>query len=117
MTEPIAINYIEFNVADIAKSKAFYTHLGWHFTDFGPQYCEFHSGSIKGGFYQNSEITEINAGGGALVILYSPEIEKSYQMLQAIGAEITMEITPFPGGKRFHFKDPDGYVLAIWSDQ
>ncbi|WP_376750334.1 VOC family protein, partial [Agrobacterium pusense] len=21
----------------------------------------------------------------------------------------------FPGGRRFHFTDPDGYELAVWS--
>jgi uncharacterized protein len=23
----------------------------------------------------------------------------------------------FPGGRRFHFEDPDGYELAVWSDK
>jgi predicted enzyme related to lactoylglutathione lyase len=23
----------------------------------------------------------------------------------------------FPGGRRFHFQDPDGYELAVWSDE
>ena len=23
----------------------------------------------------------------------------------------------FPGGRRFHFTDPDGYELAVWSDK
>ena len=40
-TQKNSINYIEFNVKDIQQSKAFYQHLGWTFTDFGPAYCEF----------------------------------------------------------------------------
>lgn len=33
------IDYVEFGVADIAKSKAFYGDaFGWTFVDYGPQY-------------------------------------------------------------------------------
>ena len=45
------IDYIEFNVADIARSKAFYGNaFGWTFTDYGPDYCEFQDGRLTGGF-------------------------------------------------------------------
>ena len=30
---------------------------------------------------------------------------------------IAEEIFSFPGGRRFHFTDPSGNELAIWSDQ
>ena len=33
------IDYVEFNVADIAAAKAFYgSAFGWRFTDYGPNY-------------------------------------------------------------------------------
>lgn len=36
------IDNIEFNVADIARSKRFYGDVfGWTFTDYGPAYTEF----------------------------------------------------------------------------
>ena len=45
------IDYVEFNVADIAAAKAFYgSAFGWRFTDYGPNYCEFDDGRLKGGF-------------------------------------------------------------------
>lgn len=28
---------------------------------------------------------------------------------------ISKPIFDFPGGRRFHFLDPDGYELAVWS--
>lgn len=109
----ISINYIEFNVKNIERSKRFYAHLNWTFQDYGPQYCEFNSGSIKGGFYQ---VEQINAQGGPLIILYSDNLENTLQVLKDAGAEITLPITGFPGGRRFHFKDLDGYELAVWND-
>lgn len=45
--QKISINYIEFKVKDVVQSKRFYQNLGWTFTDFGPEYCEFDSGEIK----------------------------------------------------------------------
>jgi len=118
MVEPvgnktISINYIEFNVKNITRSKRFYGNLGWTFTDFGPEYCEFNSGDLKGGFAQS---TEIQSSGGALIILYSDDLEQSLQAVKDAGAVIVQEIFSLSGGRRFHFKDLDGYELAIWSN-
>ena len=42
------IDYIEFNVADIARSKLFYGQaFDWSFTDYGPDYCEFTDGRMN----------------------------------------------------------------------
>lgn len=112
-TETIAINYIEFNVKNIAKSKAFYSALGWGFVDYGEKYCEFNSGALKGGFFQTDDV---NSNGGALVILFSHDLENTLNNIKNAGGIITADIFEFPGGKRFHFKDLDGYELAVWSN-
>lgn len=109
----VSINYIEFQVNDIGRSKDFYQSLGWTFTDFGAEYCEFDSGSIKGGFAQSNDV---HSSGGTLVILYSNHLEGSLQRVKDAGAFISQDIFSFPGGRRFHFKDLDGYELAIWSE-
>jgi len=33
------------------------------------------------------------------------------------GGSIVKEIFEFPGGRRFHFADPGGNELAVWSDR
>jgi predicted enzyme related to lactoylglutathione lyase len=33
------------------------------------------------------------------------------------GGVIAKDIFSFPGGRRFHFADPDGNELAVWSDK
>ena len=33
------------------------------------------------------------------------------------GGHIVRETFEFPGGRRFHFRDPAGHELAIWSDK
>lgn len=109
------IDYIEFNVADIDRAKAFYgAAFGWTFTDYGPQYCEFQDGRLTGGF---TTTAPVKAAGGPLVILFADDLEDAAARVEKAGGRIVNPIYPFPGGRRFHFADPDGYELAVWSDR
>jgi len=109
------IDYIEFNVSDIARSKAFYGGaFGWTFTDYGPDYCEFQDGRLTGGFTTTAPVA---AGGGPLVILFADDLEDALARIETAGGKIVRPIFAFPGGRRFHFADPDGYELAVWSDR
>jgi predicted enzyme related to lactoylglutathione lyase len=106
------IDYVEFGVADIARAKAFYgAAFGWTFTDYGPQYCEFNDGRLKGGF---TTLSPVNPGG-ALVVLYGDDLQALVSRVERAGGRIAKPIYDFPGGQRFHFADPDGYELAVWS--
>ncbi|WP_320199921.1 VOC family protein [Agrobacterium sp. rho-13.3] len=108
------IDYIEFNVSNIEKTKAFYSAaFGWTFKDYGPQYCEFSDGRLTGGFTTTGPV---NSKGGALVILFADDISAAQTSVENAGGKITARIFEFPGGRRFHFTDLDGYELAVWSD-
>lgn len=114
MTErDTTIDYIEFNVRDIPRSKRFYDGaFGWRFTDYGPDYCEFDDGRLKGGF---TTTAPVSAAGGPLVILFANDLEQAQSKVEQAGGTISRAIFSFPGGRRFHFRDPDGYELAVWS--
>jgi predicted enzyme related to lactoylglutathione lyase len=108
------IDYIEFNVADIARSQRFYGEaFGWSFKDYGPSYCEFGDGRMTGGFTTGGSVKP----GGPLVILYADDLAETQRRLEAAGARIVKPAFDFPGGRRFHFQDPDGYELAVWSER
>jgi predicted enzyme related to lactoylglutathione lyase len=108
------IDNIEFAVSDIARSREFYGKaFGWTFTDYGPAYCEFSDGRLTGGFAMGSPVNP----GGPLVILYADDLADTQRRLEAAGATIVKPVFAFPGGRRFHFLDPDGYELAVWSDK
>lgn len=109
------INYIEFPLVDAAATKAFYgTVFGWEFQDWGPNYISFSGAGVEGGFNVEDEVPVRNPG--VLVILFSTDLEKILAEVQAAGATIVRDIYPFPGGRRFHFTDPNGNELAIWAD-
>lgn len=107
------IDYIEFGVASIERSRAFYGEaFGWSFVDYGPTYCAFSDGRLEGGF---EEVSDVKSAGGALVIIYADDLEQTLASVKAAGGEVVKPIFDFPGGRRFHFADPDGYELAVWS--
>jgi predicted enzyme related to lactoylglutathione lyase len=106
------IDYVEFNVADVARAKRFYGQsFGWSFRDYGPDYCEFADGRLTGGFAKG----EARGPGGPLVILYADDLADLQRRIEAAGGRIVKPAYDFPGGRRFHFADPDGYELAVWS--
>lgn len=106
------IDYIEMNVADIERSKTFYGKtFGWTFKDYGPSYCEFGDGRLTGGFTTGAPPKP----GGPLVVMYADDLEASQRSVESAGGRIAKPIFEFPGGRRFHFLDPDGYELAVWS--
>jgi predicted enzyme related to lactoylglutathione lyase len=108
------IDYVEFPVTDIPATKAFYAGaFGWKFTDYGPEYVAFEAGNLGGGF----ALAPSAGAGGALVILYSSALEASQATVEANGGRISKPVFSFPGGRRFHFLDPNGNELAVWSDK
>lgn len=107
------IDYIEFASTDIGKTKTFYSELfGWVFTDYGPEYTSFTDGRMNGGFYATKEVSK----GGPLVVLYAADLETMQTRVAEAGGRIVREIFSFPGGRRFHFTDPNGHELAVWSE-
>ncbi len=107
------INYVEFKAHDLEKTKAFYTLIfNWVFTDYGPTYTTFSESGLEGGF----EKTEAQIVNGALIVLYHQNLEQIKKRTEQAGATISKDIFSFPGGRRFHFLDPSGNELAIWSD-
>lgn len=111
------INYIEFASRDLPASKAFFQQVfNWQFTDYGPEYSAFHNAGIDGGFFPG-EHASATVTGGALVIFYSENLEATQNKILEAKGIIVKEIFSFPGGRRFHFMEPGGNELAVWSDQ
>ena len=111
------INYIELPAADLAAIKQFYHKVfGWVFADYGPDYIAFANSGLDGGFYRSSSQASV-ANGSALVVLYSKDLALTERNIVSAGGRIVKAVFAFPGGRRFHFADPCGNELAVWSEQ
>jgi uncharacterized protein len=117
MTTDLKIDYLEFPARDLDAAQAFYERaFGWSFTDYGPEYRAFTDGTINGGFYR-ADARSSTTNGAALVVVYSTELEAARERVLNCGGALVRDIFPFPGGRRFHFSDPNGNELAAWSDR
>jgi len=117
MTPENTIDYVEIPAKDPAKAQAFFSGLfGWKFEDYGPDYCSFHDGRLAGGFHR-ADVAAATENGSPLIVFYKENLEAATARVAELGGTISKEIFSFPGGKRFHFTDPNGNEFAIWSDK
>jgi uncharacterized protein len=111
------IDYIEFSVSDIARARSFYGEaFSWSFKDYGPGYCEFNDRRLTGGFALANDSGQ-GRGSSPLVILYSKDLAATQQRIERAGGTIVKPVYSFPGGRRFHFADPDGHELSVWTEK
>jgi predicted enzyme related to lactoylglutathione lyase len=106
------IDYVEITVPDVEAAKAFYgSAFGWSFNDYGPEYA-----GIKGPDKEDGGLRRATEPRSPLAILYSDDLEATLDAVTAAGGTILDPISSFPGGRRFHFADPAGNELAVWSE-
>lgn len=86
--------------------------FGWEFKVWSENYLEFNDGNMVGGFAKDLK----RGKGGPVVIVYSESLEETKNRILENGGTIIVKTFEFPGGKRFHFADPEGNELAVWSE-
>jgi predicted enzyme related to lactoylglutathione lyase len=107
------IDYVEFPGRDFAEIRRFYGQaFGWSFQDYGPGYTAFEGEGLDGGF---ATVEEPGSPKIPLVILFAEDLEAMEAKVRAAGGVITRAIFSFPGGRRFHFRDPSGNELGVWT--
>jgi len=104
------LNYLELPVGDLAQAQAFYERaFGWRLTAFGPSYAATTSGDTDIGLQADpSERT-----AAALPVIEVGDIDAAVAAVADAGGTITRAVFGFPGGRRFHFRDPEGHELAV----
>ena len=113
MREDGKIDYVELAGTDLPATKSFYGQaFGWAFTDYGPTYAAFGEAGLDGGFQADPD----EFPKAPLVVIFATDIEAMLAKVTAAGGEILKPIFSFPGGRRFHFRDPSGNELAVFTE-
>jgi predicted enzyme related to lactoylglutathione lyase len=111
------IDYVEMPTRNLTETKRFFSGLwGWSFQDYGPDYSSFDDGRMAGGFFTADKTAGVDSGG-VLVVFYHPDLAKILSEVKRLGGEVIREIFEFPGGRRFHFREPGGGEFAVWSEK
>ncbi|MGJ0395554.1 MAG: VOC family protein [Methylocystis sp.] len=116
-TDPRAnrIDFIEFpsEPKTLSRAKDFFRDVfGWTYQDWGPAFAHTKSSGVASGLSANAE----HKTKRPLAVIFAINLEETRDRILQAGGRITKETFYFPGGKRFHFKDPAGNELAVWSD-
>jgi uncharacterized protein len=102
-------NFIELPAHDLAASQAFFQRVfGMVMTGVGPTYACTLTGDIDIGLQADQE----EATKAPLVVIEVKDLEATLAAVIATGAPVSKPIFSFPGGRRFHFRDPGGNELA-----
>ena len=111
---PNQIDYIEFSAPDKASleaSRHFYQKIfGWNYQAWGDEYIDTDDSGLSSGIAVKSK------KAAPLVVIYTEDLEVALSQVKKAGGQITQDIFEFPSGRRFHFTDPAGTELAIWSE-
>ena len=103
------LNYLELPVADIGAARNFYERaFGWRMTEFAPTYAATTSGDTDIGLQADGS----EATAAPLAVIEVEDLEAALAAVEAAGGTIVRPIFAFPGGRRFHFRDPSGNELA-----
>ena len=108
------IDYIELPSADLGATSAFLARaFGWGMVDYGPDYRGFTGAGLDGGINGSAD----GAAGVPLVILKTDDLDAALVQVTAAGGVITRAAYAFPGGRRFHFREPGGNGMAVWAER
>ena len=104
------IDYIEFPSSNRGQSSAFFrAAFGWGIISYGPDYDALDGAGIDGGIDQAE--TKVSA---PLAIVRTEDLDDAERRVRAAVGVITRAQFDFPGGRRFHFREPGGNELAVW---
>jgi predicted enzyme related to lactoylglutathione lyase len=107
------IDYVELpSVTAHELTRAFYSKaFGWRFSDHGGDYAATEGGPVDVGL--NGQVEE--ALSAPLPVIRVADLDAAFDAVTKSGGVIARPIFAFPGGRRFHFIDPSGSELAVWS--
>ncbi|MEA3161772.1 MAG: uncharacterized protein QOD95_3320 [Gammaproteobacteria bacterium] len=103
------ICFVELPAVKIGAAKSFYADaFGLAMTDFGPTYSCTMTGGVDLGLQGDAK----EATRAPLPVIQVESVENTEALVKRAGGVITKETFSFPGGRRFHFRDPAGNELA-----
>ncbi len=105
------LSYLELPAQHVGTLKRFYGSVfGWTHQDWGAEYATAHGAGLEAGYNGAAEEGRSKA---PLAMIETDDIVAMEAAVQAAGGTITVPTFPYPGGRRFHFTDPEGNELAV----
>lgn len=105
------VDFAEFPSTSAAASGEFFARaFGWEVTPYGPAYSDVRAPGLTFGFQADAA----EQPRAPLVTIRTDDLAAARAAVESAGGEVTKEPFAFPGGRRFHFREPGGSELAVW---
>jgi predicted enzyme related to lactoylglutathione lyase len=105
------IDMVEFPSRRASASGTFFEEVfGWSQTAYGDDYVDVQGAGVALGFQSDAS----EQPSAPLVVIRADDLDHAREAIEAAGGTITAEPFDFPGGRRFHFREPGGAELAVW---
>lgn len=104
------LDYIEFPSTNRAKTSDFFRDaFGWAMISYGPDYDALDGAGIDGGIDQAEERVAVT-----MAVVRTDDLDAAEARVIAAGGVLTRSQFDYPGGRRFHFREPGGNEMAVY---
>lgn len=108
---PLEITMIEFPTTSMSATADFLaTVCGWAPTVYGQAYTDLTGGGIEVGVQGHAD----EQTSAPLMVIRVADLDEARAAVEQAGGEVTLEPFSFPGGRRFHFREPGGNEMSMW---
>jgi predicted enzyme related to lactoylglutathione lyase len=108
------LNYVELPAGNIAASRAFFqAAFGWSLAEYGPDYAATVGQGCDLGLH--GDVNE--AVSAPLAVIEVDDLEGALKAVEGAGGTIVRPVFAFPGGRRFHFREPSGNEMAVYINE
>jgi uncharacterized protein len=105
------IDYLEFPSKDGKATRKFLEEaFDWSFVTYSPTY----EGVSNAGIDLGVDSDTASMPAAPLAVVRTTDLEAAQRRVVVAGGVITQPAYDFPGGRRFHFREPGGNELAVW---
>ena len=106
------IDYLEFPSREGGmKTRRFFEEaFGWAFVDYGPTYHGIEAAGIDAGIQGEQS----QATAATLAVIRTQDLDAAQRAVELAGGTVTRPQFDFPGGRRFHFREPGGNEMAVY---
>lgn len=107
------IDYLEFPSRDGAGTRRFLeTAFGWAFITYSPDYHGIDKVGIDAGIDSSDSRT-----AAPLPVIRTADLDAAQRDVEGAGGVVTEPQYDFPGGRRFHFREPGGVEMAVYIEK
>lgn len=108
---PLEITLVEFPSTSMSATTDFLAAVcGWEPTVYGKSYANFTGGGIDVGVQGDAD----EQSPQPLMVIRVGDLHEARNRVEEAGGVVTLEPFAFPGGRRFHFREPGGNEMVMW---